>query len=210
MSYIRQRSYNTLLKWSRLLSCRSESISRGEEVMRILLVTYWGLTNMGGIWTYMRQLADKLSEQGHSVTLMGSHVENNTLYLLGQNASFDKKPSIPCCSRTSILLYSRICIWSMAYSALSWGVMYLRVERRFWGWRITMSFMPRTPLPPMRCGGLCAVRFRSSPVCTGHCPGRLIMNTKGLCLDLPARNMSSGRSGGISGGWRRSRPGRPT
>ncbi|WP_171718278.1 glycosyltransferase family 4 protein [Paenibacillus phytohabitans] len=59
--------------------------------MKILLVTYWGLTNMGGIWTYMKQLADKLSEQGHSVTLMGSHVENNTLYLLGQNASFDKK-----------------------------------------------------------------------------------------------------------------------
>lgn len=60
--------------------------------MKILLVTYWGLTNMGGIWTYMRQLADKLGEQGHSVTLMGSHAENNTLYLLNrQNASFDKK-----------------------------------------------------------------------------------------------------------------------
>ncbi|WNS43576.1 glycosyltransferase family 4 protein [Paenibacillus sp. MMS20-IR301] len=59
--------------------------------MKILLVTYWGLTNMGGIWTYMRQLADKLSEQGHSVTLMGSHAENNTLYLLDRNEAFDKK-----------------------------------------------------------------------------------------------------------------------
>jgi glycosyltransferase involved in cell wall biosynthesis len=59
--------------------------------MKILLVTYWGLTNMGGIWTYMRQLSDKLGEQGHSVTLMGSHVGNNTLYLLDQNQSFDKK-----------------------------------------------------------------------------------------------------------------------
>lgn len=59
--------------------------------MKILLVTYWGLTNMGGIWTYMKQLADKLGEQGHSVTLMGSHVENNTLYLLNRTESFDKK-----------------------------------------------------------------------------------------------------------------------
>ncbi|WP_310829896.1 glycosyltransferase family 4 protein [Paenibacillus pedocola] len=59
--------------------------------MRILLVTYWGLTNMGGIWTYMKQLSDKLGEQGHTVTLMGSHVESNTLYLLNENAFFDKK-----------------------------------------------------------------------------------------------------------------------
>ncbi|NQX45944.1 glycosyltransferase family 4 protein [Paenibacillus tritici] len=59
--------------------------------MKILLVTYWGLTNMGGIWTYMKQLADKLGEQGYSVTLMGSHVENNTLYLLNRTESFDKK-----------------------------------------------------------------------------------------------------------------------
>ncbi|MFD1904578.1 hypothetical protein ACFSQ7_11675 [Paenibacillus rhizoplanae] len=56
--------------------------------MKILLVTYWGLTNMGGIWTYMKQLADKLGEQGHSVTVMGSHVENNTLYLLNRTESF--------------------------------------------------------------------------------------------------------------------------
>ncbi|MEK3901373.1 glycosyltransferase family 4 protein [Paenibacillus sp. FSL R7-0179] len=59
--------------------------------MKILLVTYWGLTNMGGIWTYMKQLADKLGEQGHSVTVMGSHVENNTLYLLNRTEFFDKK-----------------------------------------------------------------------------------------------------------------------
>ncbi|MEK4060330.1 MULTISPECIES: glycosyltransferase family 4 protein [Paenibacillus] len=58
--------------------------------MKILLVTYWGLTNMGGIWTYMKQLSDKLSEQGHSVTLMGSHVESNTLYLLNKESYFDK------------------------------------------------------------------------------------------------------------------------
>ncbi|WP_150269383.1 glycosyltransferase family 4 protein [Paenibacillus tepidiphilus] len=59
--------------------------------MRILLVTYWGLTNMGGIWTYMNQLSDQLGRLGHSVTLMGSHVENNRLYLLGSAQSFDKK-----------------------------------------------------------------------------------------------------------------------
>ncbi|WP_187355460.1 glycosyltransferase family 4 protein [Paenibacillus tengchongensis] len=59
--------------------------------MRILLVTYWGLTNMGGIWTYMKQLSDQLVRQGHSVTLMGSHAEENKLYLLGRTESFDKK-----------------------------------------------------------------------------------------------------------------------
>ncbi|OKP83906.1 hypothetical protein A3844_21235 [Paenibacillus helianthi] len=59
--------------------------------MKILLVTYWGLTNMGGIWTYMKQLADKLNEYGHEVTLMGSRAEDHTLYLLDQGISFDKK-----------------------------------------------------------------------------------------------------------------------
>ncbi|MBY0014730.1 glycosyltransferase family 4 protein [Paenibacillus typhae] len=59
--------------------------------MRILLVTYWGLTNLGGIWTYMKQLSDKLAQQGHEVTLMGSHVDSNTLYLLDRDAYFDKK-----------------------------------------------------------------------------------------------------------------------
>lgn len=59
--------------------------------MKILLVTYWGLTNLGGIWTYMKQLAEKLGEQGHSVTLMGSHVESNTLYMRNRAESFDKK-----------------------------------------------------------------------------------------------------------------------
>ncbi|WP_238652098.1 glycosyltransferase family 4 protein [Paenibacillus piscarius] len=59
--------------------------------MKILLVTYWGLTNLGGIWTYMKQLAEKLGAEGHSVTMMGSHAESNTLYLLDRPEFFDKK-----------------------------------------------------------------------------------------------------------------------
>lgn len=59
--------------------------------MKILLVTYWGLTNLGGIWTYMKQLSEKLGAEGHSVTMMGSHAESNTLYLLDRAESFDKK-----------------------------------------------------------------------------------------------------------------------
>lgn len=82
--------------------------------MKILLVTYWGLTNMGGIWTYMKQLADKLGEQGHSVTVMGSHVENNTLYLLNRTESFDKKRSIRFCCPGLISAGFPRCIWSMA------------------------------------------------------------------------------------------------
>lgn len=60
--------------------------------MKILLATYWGLTNMGGIWTYMRQLADKLTEMGHTVTLMGTQAEKNMVYLLEEGVFFDKKP----------------------------------------------------------------------------------------------------------------------
>ncbi|MFD2880249.1 hypothetical protein ACFTAO_36840 [Paenibacillus rhizoplanae] len=112
--------------------------------MKILLVTYWGLTNMGGIWTYMKQLADKLGEQGHSVTVMGSHVENNTLYLLNRTESFDKNRSIRFCCRSLISAGSPRCIWSMASSASSWGVMCSRAEPLCWGWRNMMLFMPRT------------------------------------------------------------------
>lgn len=117
--------------------------------MRILLVTYWGLTNMGGIWTYMRQLADKLGGQGHTVTLMGSHVDSNTLYLLDRNA-FDKKLITP----RSFLIWTRcsfrICTRSTGFSALSWGVTCLKAGPRRWGLRIMTSSMPRTLFRHMR------------------------------------------------------------
>lgn len=91
MPFSQRGSYNTLLIHSRLLLYELNSGRGGERFVKILLVTYWGLTNMGGIWTYMKQLSEKLSEQGHSVTLMGSHAESNTLYLLDQDIDFDKK-----------------------------------------------------------------------------------------------------------------------
>ncbi|WP_044875848.1 glycosyltransferase family 4 protein [Paenibacillus sp. IHBB 10380] len=59
--------------------------------MKILLVTYWGLTNMGGIWTYMNQLASRLEQQGYEVDLMGTDIENDALYILNKNKSFNKK-----------------------------------------------------------------------------------------------------------------------
>lgn len=59
--------------------------------MKILLVTYWGLTNMGGIWTYMNQLASRLEQQGYEVDLMGTDIENDAVYILNKNKSFRKK-----------------------------------------------------------------------------------------------------------------------
>ncbi|PYE48316.1 glycosyltransferase family 4 protein [Paenibacillus barcinonensis] len=58
--------------------------------MRVLLVTYWELTHMGGIWTYIRQLADRLISLGVEVDIMGTHSASNEVYIRNLNRSFSK------------------------------------------------------------------------------------------------------------------------
>ncbi|MBU5355856.1 glycosyltransferase family 4 protein [Paenibacillus barcinonensis] len=58
--------------------------------MRVLLVTYWELTHMGGIWTYIRQLADRLASLGVEVDIMGTNGARNEVYIRNLNRSFSK------------------------------------------------------------------------------------------------------------------------
>ncbi|MBB6020706.1 glycosyltransferase involved in cell wall biosynthesis [Paenibacillus sp. JGP012] len=58
--------------------------------MRVLLVTYWELTHMGGIWTYIRQLADRLTSLGVEVDIMGTNGARNEVYIRNLNRSFSK------------------------------------------------------------------------------------------------------------------------
>ncbi|KQY80756.1 hypothetical protein ASD24_17685 [Paenibacillus sp. Root52] len=58
--------------------------------MRVLLVTYWELTQMGGIWTYLRQLADHLTSLGVEVDIMGTNAASNEVYVRNLNQSFSK------------------------------------------------------------------------------------------------------------------------
>ncbi|RUT29164.1 glycosyltransferase family 1 protein [Paenibacillus zeisoli] len=64
-------------------------------MMKILLVTYWWLTSMGGIRTYMNQLADRLRTHGHEVDLMGTDLGTNSVYVAGQNRRFSKDSVLP-------------------------------------------------------------------------------------------------------------------
>lgn len=58
--------------------------------MRVLLVTYWELTQMGGIWTYVKQLADRLMALGVDVDIMGTNGAKNEVYIRNLNRSFSK------------------------------------------------------------------------------------------------------------------------
>lgn len=58
--------------------------------MRVLLVTYWELTHMGGIWTYVKQLADRLIELGVEVDIMGTNGAKNEVYVRNLNRAFSK------------------------------------------------------------------------------------------------------------------------
>ncbi|GIP24124.1 glycosyltransferase family 4 protein [Paenibacillus sp. J22TS3] len=63
--------------------------------MKILLVTYWWLTSVGGIRTYMNQLAERLRTHGHEVDLMGTDLATNTVYVAGQERRFAKDTVLP-------------------------------------------------------------------------------------------------------------------
>ncbi|WP_153979823.1 glycosyltransferase family 4 protein [Paenibacillus xylanilyticus] len=59
--------------------------------MKVLLVTYWELTQMGGIWTYVKQLADRLMALGVEVDIMGTNGAKNEVYIRNLNRNFSKE-----------------------------------------------------------------------------------------------------------------------
>lgn len=63
--------------------------------MKILLATYWDIPHVGGVWTYMVQLKEKLESLGHEVDLLGYGKESKIVHVANENRSIDKEKLLP-------------------------------------------------------------------------------------------------------------------
>ncbi|MFB6497065.1 glycosyltransferase family 4 protein [Bacillus haynesii] len=63
--------------------------------MKILLATYWSIPHVGGVWTYMVQLKEKLESLGHEVDLLGYGEENSIIHIVNENRSIAKDQLLP-------------------------------------------------------------------------------------------------------------------
>lgn len=63
--------------------------------MKILMATFWGLQNLGGIWTYIRQLSEWYAEHGIEVDVIGTDMQKETVYILKKGWLFEKKAVLP-------------------------------------------------------------------------------------------------------------------
>ncbi|MDA7027832.1 glycosyltransferase family 4 protein [Bacillus sp. CLL-7-23] len=58
--------------------------------MKILLATYWNIPHVGGVWTYMVQLKEKLESLGHDVDLLGFGEDNQVVHIVNENRKVEK------------------------------------------------------------------------------------------------------------------------
>jgi glycosyltransferase involved in cell wall biosynthesis len=63
--------------------------------VRILLATYWGIPDAGGVWAYMQQIQKKLEQLGHEVDLMGSTITNKGFHIVNRNLIIDNQEFTP-------------------------------------------------------------------------------------------------------------------
>ncbi|MBU8582988.1 MULTISPECIES: glycosyltransferase family 4 protein [Bacillus] len=63
--------------------------------MKILLATYWNIPHVGGVWTYMEQLKEKLESLGHEVDLLGYGEESSIVHIVDENRSVKKDELLP-------------------------------------------------------------------------------------------------------------------
>ncbi|MBE3569908.1 MAG: glycosyltransferase family 4 protein [Bacillales bacterium] len=63
--------------------------------MKILLATYWGVPHVGGVWSYMQQLKEKLESLGHGVDLLGYSEDNEYVYIVNEDRKLEKNKLLP-------------------------------------------------------------------------------------------------------------------
>lgn len=64
--------------------------------MRILLATYWHVPHLGGVWSYMTQLRDKLQAEGHEVDLLGYGDEAGSyVHIVNKNQRLQTNKLLP-------------------------------------------------------------------------------------------------------------------
>jgi glycosyltransferase involved in cell wall biosynthesis len=63
--------------------------------MKILLATYWPIPHVGGVWSYMVQLRNKLESLGHEVDMLGYDEDNISVYIVNENRKVDSDKILP-------------------------------------------------------------------------------------------------------------------
>ena len=63
--------------------------------MKILLATYWPIPHVGGVWSYLKQLASALESYGHEVDILGFDEENLSVGLYNQGRVIQREKIIP-------------------------------------------------------------------------------------------------------------------
>ncbi|MFB5269739.1 glycosyltransferase family 4 protein [Paenibacillus enshidis] len=64
--------------------------------MKILLATYWHVPHLGGVWSYMEQLKERLEVLGHEVDLLGYGDEEGTfVHIVNQNRKLYSDKVLP-------------------------------------------------------------------------------------------------------------------
>ncbi|WP_391205239.1 glycosyltransferase family 4 protein [Psychrobacillus sp. L4] len=64
-------------------------------ILKILLATYWSIPHLGGVWSYMRQLRNKLEMLGHEVDVLGYDEDNLNVHMVNQNKKIDREKLLP-------------------------------------------------------------------------------------------------------------------
>lgn len=68
---------------------------KGTIAMKILLATYWPIPHVGGVWSYLQQLASKLESFGHEVDILGYDEENLSVGIYNQGKFIARDKIIP-------------------------------------------------------------------------------------------------------------------
>ncbi|MGF6952599.1 glycosyltransferase involved in cell wall biosynthesis [Neobacillus sp. B4I6] len=58
--------------------------------MKVLLATYWAVPHLGGVWTYMVQLKEKMESLGHEVDLLGYGHDNSYVHMVNKERRVEK------------------------------------------------------------------------------------------------------------------------
>lgn len=63
--------------------------------MKILLATYWPTPHVGGVWSYMKQLAKKLESLNHEVDILGYDEDNISVHIYNKGRVLHRDKVIP-------------------------------------------------------------------------------------------------------------------
>jgi glycosyltransferase involved in cell wall biosynthesis len=69
--------------------------------MKVLLATYWAVPHLGGVWTYMVQLKEKLESLGHEVDLLGYGHDNSYVHMVNKDRRVEKSQWFPLLNETA-------------------------------------------------------------------------------------------------------------